>query len=135
MPRPAARAFALTVAMGLAAIGSVMAAGVVAADDNNGASGFSAQVFATGGSTFSAVDDITNMGGSIFVAWQNGVGPKGEPAANGNTQSTVVQYSRSGRNLQDWQLTARVDGMTADAAHDRIIATVNEDALTSLYTI
>jgi hypothetical protein len=135
MPRPAARAFALTVAMGLAAIGSVTAAGVAVADDNNGASGFSAQVFATGGSTLSAVDDITNMGGSIFVAWQNGVGAKGEPAANGNTQSTVVEYSRSGRNLHSWQLTGRVDGMTSDPAHDRIIATVNEDGNTSFYTI
>jgi hypothetical protein len=121
--------------MGLAAIGSVAAAGVAAAHDNNGASGFSAQVFATGGSTLSAVDDITNMGGSIFVAWQNGVGPKGEPAANGNTQSTVVQYSRSGRNLQSWQLTGRVDGIAADPANDRIVATVNEDGNTSLNTI
>jgi len=135
MPRPAARAFALSVAIGLAAMGSVAAAGVAVADDNNGASGFSAQVFATGGSTLSAVDDITNMGGSIFVAWQNGVGPKGEPAANGNTQSTVVEYSTSGRNLHSWQLTGRVDGMAADPAHERIIATVDEDGDTSLYTI
>ena len=133
MQRPAARALALTVAMGLAALGSVTAA--AAAGDNNRAAGYTAQVFASGGSTLSAPDDITNMGGSIFVAWQNGVGPKGEPAANGNTQSTVVEYSRSGRNLHSWQLTGRVDGMTADPAHDRIIATVNEDALTSLYTI
>ncbi|HXN03267.1 MAG TPA: hypothetical protein VN895_00405 [Candidatus Acidoferrum sp.] len=135
MQRPAARALALTVAMGLAALGSVAAAGPASADDNNGASGLSAHVFASGGSTLSAPDDITSMGGSIFVAWQNGVGPKGEPAANGNTQSTVVEYSRSGRNLHSWQLTGRVDGMTADAAHDRIIATVNEDGDTSLYTI
>jgi hypothetical protein len=135
MPQPAARAFALTVAMGLAALGSVAAAGTVAADDNKGASALSAQLFASGGTSLSAPDDITAMGGSVFVAWQNGVGPQGEPAANGNTQSTVVQYSRGGRNLQSWQLTGRVDGMTADAAHERIIATVNEDANTSLYTI
>ena len=24
------------------------------------------------------------MGGSLFVSWQNGVGPQGEPAGNGN---------------------------------------------------
>jgi hypothetical protein len=133
MQRPAARALALIVAMGLAALGSVTAA--AAAGDNNRTSGYTAQVFASGGSTLSAPDDITNMGRSIFVAWQNGVGPKGEPAANGNTQSTVAEYSRSGRSLHSWQLTGRVDGMTADAAHDRIIATVNEDGDTSLYTI
>jgi hypothetical protein len=132
MQRPAARALALTVAMGLAALGSVTAA---AAGDNNRASGYTAQVFASGGSTLSAPDDITSMGGSIFVSWQNGVGPKGEPAANGNTKSTVAEYSRSGRLLHSWQLTGRCDGMTADPAHDRIIATVNEDGDTSLYTI
>jgi hypothetical protein len=135
MPRPAARAFSLTVAMGLAAIGFVAAAGSVAANDNDGASGLTAQLFASGGTSLSAPDDITAMGGSVFVAWQNGVGPQGEPAANGNTQSTVVQYSRAGRFLHGWQLTGRVDGMTAAAAHERIIATVNEDANTSLYTI
>lgn len=133
MRRPAARALALTVAMGLAALGSVTAA--AAGGDHSRASGYTAQVFASGGSTLSAPDDITNMGGSIFVAWQNGVGPEGEPAANGNTQSTVVEYSRNGRNLHSWQLIGRVDGMTADAAHERIIATVNEDDHTSLYTI
>jgi hypothetical protein len=135
MQRPAARALALTAAMGLAALGSVTAAATAAAGDNSRASGYTAQVFATGGTTLSAPDDITNMGGSLFVAWQNGVGPKGEPAANGNTKSTVAEYSRNGRLLHSWQLTGRVDGMTADAAHERIIATVNEDALTSLYTI
>jgi len=135
MQRPAARALALTVAMGLATLGLVAAAGAAAASNNNDASGFSAQVFASGGSTLSAPDDITAMEGSIFVAWQNGVGPKGEPAANGNTQSTEVQYSRSGHELHSWPLTGRVDGMTADPAHERIIATVNEDGNTSLNTI
>jgi len=135
MSRPAARALAVSVAIGLATLGLVAAAAAAGASDNAGASGFSAQVFANGGSTLSAPDDITAMAGSIFAAWQNGVGPKGEPAANGNTQSIVVQYSRNGRNLRSWQLTGRVDGMTADAAHERIIATVNEDGATSLYTI
>ena len=135
MSRPAARALAVSVAIGLATLGLVAAAAAAGASDNAGASGFSAQVFANGGSTLSAPDDITAMAGSIFAAWQNGVGPKGEPAANVNTQSTVVQYSRNGRNLRSWQLTGRVDGMTADAAHERIIATVNEDGATSLYTI
>lgn len=133
MQRPAARALALSVALGLAALGSVTAA--AAAGDNARASGYTAQVFASGGSTLSAPDDITTMGGSIFVAWQNGVGPKGEPAPTGNTQSTVAEYSRNGRLLHRWQLTGRGDGMTADPAHDRIIATVNEDGDTSLYAI
>jgi hypothetical protein len=92
-------------------------------------------VFAGGSSSLSAPDDITSMGGSIFVSWQNGVGPLGEPAANGNTQSTVVEYSSSGRVLNSWQLTGRCDGIAADPAHERIVATVNEDGNTSLSTI
>jgi hypothetical protein len=99
MPRLAARAFALTIAMGHAAIGSVTATGSVVADDNDGPPGYLAQLFASGGTSLSAPDDITAMGGSIFVAWQNGVGPQGEPAPNGNTQSTVVEYSSNGRKL------------------------------------
>lgn len=93
------------------------------------------EVFATGGQSLSKPDDITAMKGSVFVAWQNGVGAAGEPAANGNTDSTVVQYSRSGQTLDHWQLTGRVDGMTADAERGRIIATVNEDGNSSLYVI
>lgn len=94
-----------------------------------------ATVFASGGSSLSKPDDITAMHGSIFVAWQNGVGPMGEPAANGATQSTIVRYSRSGAVLGQWNLTGRVDGMTADPQDDRIIATVNEDGNSSLFVI
>jgi hypothetical protein len=103
------------------------------ADDHS--AGLTAQHFAGGSSSLSAPDDITAMGDSIFVAWQNGVGPQGEPAANGNTQSTVVGYSPGGRALHSWRLTGRVDGMTADPAHERIVATVDEDGNTSLFTI
>ena len=91
--------------------------------------------FRDGRHALSAVDDITSMEGSIFVSWQNGVGPKGEPAGNGNTQSTIAQYSSSGYLINSWQLTGRCDGLTADSQHDRIIATVNEDGNSSLAVI
>lgn len=97
--------------------------------------GLTTRVFATGGSSLSKPDDITAMNGSIFVAWQNGVGAMGEPAGNGNTQSTVVQYSLAGQVVKQWSLTGRVDGMAADAPRDRIIATVNEDGNSSLFLI
>ena len=135
MRGPVARVRALTGAVGLAAIGLLAATGSAAARDNDHGAGLRAQLFASGSSSLSAPDDITAMGGAIFVAWQNGVGPQGEPAANGNTQSTVVAYSPGGRALHQWQLTGRVDGMSADPAHERIIATVNEDGNTSLFTI
>jgi hypothetical protein len=123
---------ALTGALGLAGAVLMAATASAAAHDS---SGLTAQLFATGTSSVSNPDDITAMGGSIFVAWQNGVGSQGEPAANGNTQSTVVEYSGSGRPLNSWRLTGRVDGMSADPAHERIIATVNEDGNTSLFAI
>jgi hypothetical protein len=129
------RVLALTGAIALIAVGMVAVTATAAAGDTTSATALNARVFASGNSSLSKPDDITAMSGSIFVAWQNGVGPMGEPAANGNTQSTVVEYSRSGRTLNSWSLTGRVDGMGADAAHDRIIATVNEDGNTSLYTI
>ena len=131
----AGRVLALTGALGLASSGLVAATGSAAAHDNDHPSGLTAQLFASGNSSLSAPDDITAMGGSIFVAWQNGVGAKGEPAGNGNMQSTVMEYSSSGSVLHSWQLTGRCDGMTADPSHERIIATVNEDANTSLFTI
>lgn len=110
---------------------AVFATGAAAGDPG----GLDVTVFATGGSSLSKPDDITALKGSVFVAWQNGVGAMGEPAANGNADSTVVRYARSGRVLNHWQLIGRVDGMTADAQRDWIIATVNEDGNSSLYVI
>lgn len=135
MRLPVTRGVALTGALALSAVGLVAGAGTAAAKEEAPATGFTASVFATGGTTLSAVDDITSMEGSIFVSWQNGVGPKGEPAGNGNTQSTIAQYSSSGRLINTWQLTGRCDGLTADSEHDRIIATINEDGNSSLAVI
>jgi hypothetical protein len=135
MRSPVTRVVALTGAATLVGVGFLATAGTAAAKEEGPGTGFEASVFATGGTAFSAVDDITAMEGSVFVSWQNGVGPKGEPAGNGTTQSTVAQYSSSGRLINSWQLTGRCDGMAADSQHDRIIATVNEDGNSSLVTI
>lgn len=135
MRLPVKRGVALTGAVALCAVGFLAAAGTAAAEEESAGTGFTSSVFATGGTTLSAVDDITSMEGSIFVSWQDGVGPKGEPAANGNTQSTIAQYSSSGHLINTWQLTGRCDGMTADSQHDRIIATINEDGNSSLAVI
>jgi hypothetical protein len=80
-------------------------------------------------------DDITQLGGFIFVGFQNGVGPQGEPSADGNTDSTIVAMSRFGKALAQWDVQGKVDGLTADPAIGGLIATVNEDANSSLYTI
>ena len=131
----ASRVLALTGAIGLASIGLAVASGSAAAKEIDHSSTFVTSVFATGSSSLSKPDDITSMGGSIFVSWQNGVGSKGEPASNGTPYSTIAQYSTSGRLVNSWQVLGRCDGMSADPQDGRIIATVNEDGNSSLYVI
>jgi hypothetical protein len=98
--------------------------------------GFSAKVFAL--SKDSAVvgpDDIARLGDHLFVGYQNGVGAKGEPAPSGRADSTVVEYDLRGKQVAQWNLTGKIDGLGADPTRDRVIATANEDGNSSLYTI
>lgn len=83
----------------------------------------------------SGPDDLTRLGDELFVAFQNGVGPQGEPAGDGNTASTIVGFSSDGRVLGQWDIVGHADGLTADSSSARVIATVNEDANSSLYVI
>jgi hypothetical protein len=80
-------------------------------------------------------DDITVLGHHLFTAFQNGVGPKGQPSTDGNTDSTVVEFSPRGNVVHQWDLHGKCDGITADAHRGVLIATVNEDANSSIYTI
>lgn len=80
-------------------------------------------------------DDISRLGGDLFTAFQNGVGPQGEPSADGNTDSTVVEFTMSGRPIRQWDIHGKCDGLTAVRPAHRVIATVNEDANSSIYTI
>jgi len=80
-------------------------------------------------------DDLTNFGPFLFVAFQNGVGSQGEPSADGNTNSTIVAFTPSGRVLRQWDIKGKCDGLTADPALGVVLATVNEDGHSSLYAI
>jgi hypothetical protein len=80
-------------------------------------------------------DDITTMGGNIFTTFQNGIGPQGQPSSDGNTQSTIVEFTPSGHVVRQWDLTGHCDGLTADPRRGFVIATVNEDLNSSIYTI
>jgi hypothetical protein len=80
-------------------------------------------------------DDITLLDGRIFVGFQNGVGPQGQASPTGNVNSTVVELDLDGHTLEQWDITGKCDGLTADPATGSVIATVNEDANSSLYTI
>ena len=81
-------------------------------------------------------DDITQIGRHLFVGFQNGVGPQGQASPDGNRNSTIVELTLSGRVIAQWDIQGKCDGLTADPARGGVvIATVNEDAHSSLYTI
>src|ERR1700722_4267301 len=80
-------------------------------------------------------DDITRLDNELFVGFQNGVGPQGQASTDGNLDSTVVEFSLTGQVLGQWDVTGKTDGVTADPALGGVIATVNEDANSALYTI
>jgi hypothetical protein len=80
-------------------------------------------------------DDISALGGHIFVGFANGVGPQGEPSKTGNLDSTIVEFTLSGKWVRQWDLRGKVDGFAADPFINKIVSTVNEDAKSSLYTI
>jgi len=83
----------------------------------------------------SSPDDITRLGNDIFVGFQNGVGPQGQANGNGNLDSTVVEMTLSGQLIAQWDIEGKADGVTADPDAHMVIATVNEDANSSLYAI
>ena len=88
-----------------------------------------------GREAISQPDDITSLGGDIFVAFQNGVGPQGQASPTGNLDSTVVEFDARGHAVEQWDLVGKCDGLTADPQTGKVIATVNEDAHSSLYLI
>lgn len=78
-------------------------------------------------------DDITRLGDLVFVTYQNNAGPTGDPAGS---KSDVVAFDlRTGCVEGHWTIAGRVDGLTGDPRHHRVIATVNEDLNSTLYTI
>ncbi len=79
-------------------------------------------------------DDLTNIGNELYVAFQNGV-PSTGGSAGTPRDSTIVKFTREGAIKQTWPVTGKIDGLTADPAHNRVIATVNEDGNSSLYTV
>ena len=80
-------------------------------------------------------DDITQFAGLLYTAFQNGVGPQGQPAPDGNADSTVVEFTAGGSVVAQWDVTGKVDGLTANPGTGDVIATVNEDLHSSLYDI
>jgi hypothetical protein len=80
-------------------------------------------------------DDITRIGNDLFTTFQNAVGPQGQASPDGNRDSTIVEYTLSGAPVNQWDLVGHCDGLTADPYTGLVVATVNEDAHSSMYTI
>ena len=80
-------------------------------------------------------DDITALAPAMFTGFQNGVGPQGQAAPDGNRDSTVVEFAPNGHAVRQWDIRGKCDGLTADPLTGQVIATVNEDANSSVYTI
>jgi hypothetical protein len=83
----------------------------------------------------SGLDDITAWHGQIFVGFPNGVGPQGQASKTGNLDSTIVEFDGRGQERAQWDILGKCDGLTADPATGELIATVNEDANSSIYLI
>ncbi len=116
-----------------AASGAVLAlAGACVAPPT--AAGFTTRVIASGGVN-SKPDDITELDNQLYVSFQNGVGPAGQPAPGGRRTSTIARFTLAGKPTGSWKLPGKCDGLTTDPANHRLIATVNEDGNSSLYTV
>jgi hypothetical protein len=87
------------------------------------------------GHPLSKPDDLVRLGDHIFVAFQNGVGSTGSPASNGNGESSLLELTVAGQLVRQWDLTGKVDGLGADPADQSVVATVDEDGSSSLYTV
>jgi hypothetical protein len=80
-------------------------------------------------------DDIVALGGNLYVGFQNGVGAQGEASTSGNLDSTLVEFTPAGSVVKQWDMTGKIDGMGVDSGTGQVLATVNEDSNSSLYTV
>ncbi|HEY0938075.1 MAG TPA: hypothetical protein VGD91_30570 [Trebonia sp.] len=85
--------------------------------------------------SLSQPDDIVTVGGNLYVGFQDGVGSQGEPSTSNNLDSTLVEFTKTGSVVKQWDLKGKIDGLGADPANNRVFVTVNEDANSSLYTV
>ncbi|MFI6684458.1 hypothetical protein [Streptomyces sp. NPDC050485] len=90
-------------------------------------------LFAAAPTGYKSPDDLTRLGDVLYVAYQNNAAADGTPAGS---KTDIVGFDvKTGKALRHWVLPGRVDGLTADPRNHRLLATVNEDLNSSLYTI
>jgi hypothetical protein len=87
-------------------------------------------VLATAPAHSSAPDSITLAGNNIWVAYTNGADSTGLSGA-----STIVEYDKSGRVEQTYQIAGYVDGLKFDPVTHEIWALQNQDGNSTLTVI
>ncbi|MGI8412767.1 MAG: hypothetical protein ACR2LV_06715 [Solirubrobacteraceae bacterium] len=75
-------------------------------------------------------DDLAFLDGHLFMGCQNKTMSTGR---GGN--STLVEYGLDGSVVNTWSIKDKIDGLGADPANHRVIATLDEDANSHLATI
>ena len=75
-------------------------------------------------------DDLAFLAGDLFMGCQNKTLSNG-----GGGNSTLVEYSLSGKSLNTWSIKDKIDGLQGDPLKHLLIASLNEDAATHLVTI
>jgi len=134
-PKELKAAVALGAAITVAALtATAMPASAAVHADPKTPAGYTVKAFAAVG-TESKPDDVTRLGNSIYVTFQNGVGPLGEPASEGTTSSTIQQYRLDGTPGKSWQVQGKVDGLSADPSKHRLLLTTNEDGNSGFSTL
>jgi hypothetical protein len=124
-------------ALGLGLVGATVPAQAAGAHGIHvlGKSPYKVKTLATGLGGNLKPDDSAVLGSNVFVAYQNGVGATGTAATGtGVTFSTIVEYKKK-KVVGSWQVTGKCDGLAANAVTGEIIASVNEDGNSSIYTV
>ena len=127
------RAIRLLVISAVCSTAALPASTVAARADESSNPTIHPKLFASAPAGASKPDDITRLGGLLYVTFQNNAGKDGKPPGS---MSTIVAFDRkSGTPVATYSVTGRCDGLTADRAHHRVLASVNEDLHSSLYVI
>ncbi len=91
------------------------------------------RIFATAPTGASKPDDITILDNLLYVTYQNNAGKDGTPAGSMSTIAAIDPAN--GKVVTTYSVLGRCDGLTADPTNHRVLASVNEDANSSLFVI
>lgn len=124
------RSSLLLVGVGLIAMGAPPAALAAPAPKPTVPAGFAISKVAAAPKQSMNCDDLAFLEGHLFMGCQNKAMSSG-----GGGNSTLVEYALGGSVVNKWSIRDKIDGLGADPANHRVIATLDEDANSHLATI